>query len=71
MATSALLGVGVLVMGVVFALNIRRAAERFAESMRAFPRWVKWPMTDDPAGYRVLGAVFALAGVLLALTRPG
>ena len=54
----------VAMVGLGLGLNVGRAAERLAEAARPFPWWVKWPLTDDPGGYRAIGLVFVLLGAL-------
>jgi hypothetical protein len=60
-----ILGDVVALVGVGLGLNVGRAAERLANAARPFPWWVKWPLTDDPGGYRVIGGLLAVMGVLV------
>jgi hypothetical protein len=65
------LGIALLVVGIVFACNVKQCAERLAPSARPLPWWVKWPLTDDSAGYRVVRALVALMGIWFVLTSVG
>jgi hypothetical protein len=58
-------------LGLLLALNVARAAERLARLNRPYPWWVKWPLTDDPAGYRVVGAVVAAVGAVVFAASAG
>jgi len=60
-------GLALVLVGVVLALDVRQCAERLASSGRSVPRWVKWPLNDDASGYRVLGAVLALVGLVFVV----
>jgi len=67
------LGVVVAAFGLALALNMSRLAETMAAWNRPFPWWVKWPLSDDPAGYRIAGACLAAAGAVFVVVavRPG
>ncbi len=65
------LGDVVAVVGVGLAMNVAGATDRIVAWAKPFPRWVKWPMTDDPTGYRLLGAVLLLMGALFIASGRG
>ena len=49
--------------GVGMAVNVARLAERLAEMAGPLPAWVKWPLNDNPTGYRILGLAFFVLGL--------
>ncbi|HKC19516.1 MAG TPA: hypothetical protein VKE27_07765 [Candidatus Dormibacteraeota bacterium] len=49
--------------GVGMAVNVASLAERLAELAGPLPAWVKWPLNDNPTGYRILGLTFFVLGL--------
>lgn len=49
--------------GVGMAMNVARLADRLAEMAGPLPAWIKWPLTDSPTGYRILGLTFFVLGL--------
>jgi hypothetical protein len=49
--------------GVGMAVNVGSLAERLAELAGPLPGWIKWPLNDNPTGYRILGLTFFVIGL--------
>ena len=49
--------------GVAMAVNIASLDERLSELAGPLPSWVKWPLNDNPTGYRILGLAFFVLGL--------
>jgi hypothetical protein len=58
-AAGAFLAIG----GVAVAVNVASLAERLSEMAGPLPAWVKWPLNDNPTGYRILGLTFFVLGL--------
>ena len=56
-------GMFMAIGGVGMAVNVARLAERLAEMAGPLPAWVKWPLNDNPTGYRILGLAFFVLGL--------
>lgn len=51
------------IAGVAMAVNLASLDEHLAELAGPLPTWVKWPLTDNPTGYRILGLTFFVLGL--------
>lgn len=49
--------------GVAAAVNVGSLADRLAELAGPLPAWVRWPLDDNPTGYRILGLTFFVLGL--------